>query len=197
MRVAGPYGSARPQVSGDRGRCAAGAAWAVASMIPPMCPPPELSPSSAIPSGPPLPVGLDPALADRSVAELEGLAIEKGAYGIGSVAWLSRALVSPLRDLGPAELRLLLAHGRGLRWILPLALARLEREPFVRAERHPGDLLSQLLIVDEGVWASAPEWRARLERVLHGARAMVHVLSPDDRPRMDDELAAAREAFGF
>lgn len=147
--------------------------------------------------GPPPPPGLDPALAHRSVAELEGLAIERGAYGIGSVAWLSRALVAPLRDLGPAELRLLLAHGRGLRWILPLALARLEREPFVRAERHPGDLLSQVLMVDEGVWASAPDWRAQLERVLHGARAMVHVLPPDDRPRMDDELAAAREAFGF
>ncbi|HZF67466.1 MAG TPA: contact-dependent growth inhibition system immunity protein [Gemmatirosa sp.] len=149
------------------------------------------------PGPPPPPPGLDPALADRSVAELEGLAIEKGAFGIGSVAWLSRALVSPLRDLGPAELRLLLAHGRGLRWILPLALARLEQEPFVRAERQAGDLLSAVLMVDEGVWASAPAWSARLARVLHDARTVTHVLPASDRVHVEDELQAAREAFGF
>jgi hypothetical protein len=149
------------------------------------------------PAGPPPPPGLDPTIADRSVAELEGLAIERGAYGIGSVAWLSRALVSPLRDLGPAELRLLLAHGRGLRWILPLALARLEQEPFVRAERQAGDLLSAVLMVDEGVWASAPAWSARLARVLHDARTVTHVLPARDRAHVEDELQAAREAFGF
>lgn len=163
----------------------------------PVDPSAAAEPPAARPAGPPPLPGLDPALADRSVAELEGLAVEKGAYGIGSVAWLSRALVSPLRDLGPAELRLLLAHGRGLRWILPLALARLEREPFVRGDHHPGDLLSAVLMVDDGVWGSAPEWRARLAQVLHGARSMTHVLPDPDRTRMADELDAAREAFGI
>ena len=120
-----------------------------------------------------------------------------GAYGMGSTAWLSRALASPLQFLGPAELRLLLAHGRGLRWLLPMAVARLEREPFAAGDRGPGDLLSAVLMVDEAAWRDAPALRERLAQVVHAARVLTHVLPDVDRARVEGELDAASEAFGF
>jgi hypothetical protein len=132
-----------------------------------------------------------------SVAELEGLAVPPGAYGMGSTAWLARALVSPLAHLGAAELRLLVAHGRGLRWVLPVALERLEREPFARGDHAPGDLLSAVLMVDAAEWDARPALRARLAALVAAARDQVDVLAPDDRARVSDELEAAREHYGF
>ena len=133
----------------------------------------------------------------RSLAELEGFDVPPGAYGMGSLAWLSRAMVSPMGQLGPAELRLLLGHGRGLRWVLPLALERLEREPFAAGDRGPGDLLTAALTVDPAEWARDPAWPGRLARVVHVAREQVHRLPEPPRARLADDLEAAREQFGF
>ena len=140
---------------------------------------------------------LPPLPLHASLAELEGLEIPPGAYGTGSLAWLSRALVSPLGQLGPNELRLLLGHGRGLRWLLPLALERLEREPFAGGDRGPGELLTAALSVDPSEWAREPESLERLARVVADARAQVEVLSEAARERVAGDLEAAREALGI
>lgn len=149
------------------------------------------------PPGPPLflmPPDYPAEVWERSLEELEDLTVEKGAYGMGSTAWLSRALVSPLRQLGTAELRLLLTQRRGLVWTVPLALERLLREPFAAADYGPGDLLGALLTVDPMDWDSA--WTGRLARVVHEARAHLDLLPNAVRARMADDLEAAREQFG-
>lgn len=135
-----------------------------------------------------------PAVWERSLAELEGLAVEKGAYGLGSTAWLARALVSPLRQLGAAELRLLLTQGRGLAWTVPLALERLRADPFAAADYGPGDLLGALLTVAPARWS--PAWTERLARVVQAARAHLDLLPDAVRTRTADDLEAAREQFG-
>ncbi len=160
----------------------------------PAAPPAQPSPA---PSGPPPflpPPDHPPATWEQSIAELEGLEVEKGAFGLGSTAWLSRALVSPLRQLGPAELRLLLTQGRGLAWVVPLALERLAAEPFAAADYGPGALLAALLTVDPERWD--PAWRDRLARVVHAARAHLDLLPEPARARLADDLDAAREQFG-
>lgn len=145
---------------------------------------------------PPYPAEFDAATLARSIAELDGLAVEKGAYGMGSTAWLARALVSSLRDLGPAELRRLLASGRGVRWVLPMALVRLEREPFLAGDYGPGDLLGAVLALgpDDPAWTS--ERRATLARVLAGARAGVSAIGEPDRTRIAEDLDIAGDLFG-
>jgi hypothetical protein len=159
-------------------------------------PPAAPSPAPAAPGPPPFepPPDHEPAVWERSVAELEGLAVEKGAYGLGSTAWLARALVSPLRQLGAAELRLLLSQGRGLPWVVPLALGRLVKEPFASADYGPGALLGALLTVDPERWD--PVWTDRLARVVHAARTHLALLPEPARTRLGDDLDAAREQFG-
>lgn len=145
---------------------------------------------------PPFPAPPDHAAAvwERSLAELEGLAVEKGAFGLGSTAWLSRALVSPLRQLGAAELRLLLTQGRGLPWVVPLALERLLAEPFLAADYGPGALLAALLTVDPEQWN--PAWHDRLARVVHAAREHLALVPEPHRTPLAEDLEAAREQFG-
>jgi hypothetical protein len=158
--------------------------------------PAELPAAAPMPGPPPFHAPPDhaPEVWERSLAELEGLAVEKGAYGLGSTAWLARALVSPLRQLGAAELRLMLTQGRGLAWVVPLALGRLEAEPFAAADYGPGALLAALLTVDPDRWDAA--WTDRLARVVHAARAHLDVLPEPARSRLGDDLDAAREQFG-
>ena len=133
---------------------------------------------------------------ERSIAELEGLRVEKGAYELGSQAWLSRALVSPIGQLGVPDLRLLVSHGRGLRHLLPIVLERLEREPFAAGDHGPGDLLTVTCLVEDDYWAGHAEERARLLTVLDRAAAGLDTLPDESRDRWREELAAARERFG-
>jgi hypothetical protein len=190
------YAAVRPECQPGRG----GTARAQDPRM--TAPTPTGIPSAATPPAPPAP---DPppfrappdhpaAVWERSVAELEGLAVDKGAYGLGSTAWLARALVSPLRQLGASELRLLLSHGRGLAWVAPLALERLLDEPFAAADYGPGALLGALLTVDPDRWD--PAWTDRLARVVHAARTHLDLLPAPDRARLADDLDAAREQFG-
>ena len=163
--------------------------------------PPPADPSTPPAAGPPpfqAPSDHPADVWERSVAELEGLVVEKGAYGLGSTAWLARALVSPLRQLGAAELRLLLTHGRGLAWVVPLALERVLAEPFAAADYGPGALLTALLtaLFTEGPDRWDPAWRERLAHAVHGARVQLALVPEPVRARLADDLEAAREQFG-
>jgi hypothetical protein len=131
----------------------------------------------------------------RSIADLEQLHVERGAYELGRVAWLSRALVSPIGQLGLVDLRLLLLHERGLPWIIPLALDRLEADPFLVAGDSAGDLLVAVLLVDDAVWIAHPDLAERLRRVLALARERVATFDPAHRERLREELDAADEMF--
>jgi hypothetical protein len=159
------------------------------------------TPSGAVPGPPPFlaPPDHPAAVWDRSLADLEGTVVEKGAYGMGSTAWLARALVSPLRQLGAPELRLLLSQGRGLAWTVPLALERLLREPLAAADYGPGDLLTALLAalaeVEAAAWGEG--WRERLGRVVEGARLALPLVPAAGRERVAGDLDAAREQFGL
>ncbi len=133
---------------------------------------------------------------DRSVAELEGLRVEKGAYELGSLAWLSRALVSPIGQLGVPDLRLLVSHGRGLRHLMPVVLERLERDPFAAGDHGRGDLLTVTCLVDDAYWADHAEERLRLLGILRLAESRLDALPDAERTHWREELAAARERFG-
>jgi hypothetical protein len=132
----------------------------------------------------------------RSIAELEGLHVEKGAYELGSQAWLSRALVSPIGQLGVPDLRLLVSHGRGLRHLMPIVLETLERTPFAAGDHGRGDLLTVTCLVDDAYWADHPDERTRLLAVLRAASTQLDTLPDEERERWREELAAAGERFG-
>jgi hypothetical protein len=153
-----------------------------------VAPPPRLVPPPAPPPG---------DARAKSVAELEALVIDPGAYELGSTAWLARALISPIWQLGVQDLRLLLMHGRGLAWLVPEALERLRAAPWAAGDRGPGELLLGACLVEDAYWAAQPRRRAELAAILHDAESRLDEL-PDEATRAHwrDELAAARERFG-
>lgn len=148
---------------------------------------PDVVPA-ADPDDPPLP---------GSLAAIDGLDVERGAYGGPRVARLSRALRTPISALSLAELRFLLSERRGIAHLVPAALARLEVDPFLRADTHAGDLLLTTLAAADAVWDDAPPWRARVRTVLADARHRLTVDAVDfaTRDRLAAELDVADARF--
>lgn len=146
------------------------------------------------PVPPPPPPPGDPR--GQSVAELEGLVVDRGSYELGSLAWLSRALISPIWQLGVQDLRLLLTHGRGLDWLVPEAVARLAKTPWAGGDHGPGELLLGACLVEDAWWDAHPERRAELADILRVAESRLDEL-PDEATRAHwrEELAIARERF--
>ena len=138
---------------------------------------------------------LDPPLAG-SVAALEGLDIPRGAYGGPRVARLSRALRVPVDALSLGELRFLLSEGRGVGHVLPIALVRLELNPWLMSEVGPGDLLLAVCVAADGLWATMPAWQAQLLDLLRAARGRLDTLDAALRDQLESELAVAEGRFG-
>jgi len=70
-----------------------------------------------------------------------------------------RVATKPVRRLEPGELLPLLRRDLSLPFAVPLAMAKLEAEPFLRAATHPGDLLVAALEVDSVFWKThKPLW---------------------------------------
>ena len=137
---------------------------------------------------------LDPPL-PGSIAQLDGLDIAKGAYGGPRVARLSRALRVPIDALSLGEIRFLLGEGRGLSHLMPVAIARLQGDPFLIAEAGVGDLLLTACVAADAAWSSNPPWRSDFLAMLIVARDHLDALDPAARARLDAELAVAEGRF--
>lgn len=71
-------------------------------------------------------------------------------------AYIAQRLASkPVRRLTAAELRELIARDLSLPITVPLAMERIAEDPFLQAQRHPGDLITTIME------SSARFWRAR------------------------------------
>ena len=138
---------------------------------------------------------LDPPL-PGSIAQLDGLDIAKGAYGGPRVARLSRALRVPIDALSLGEIRFLLGEGRGLSHLMPVAIARLQGDPFLIAEAGVGDLLLTACVAADAAWSSNPPWRSGFLAMLIAARHRLDALDPATRDLLEPEVAVAEGRFG-
>ncbi|MFI0218870.1 contact-dependent growth inhibition system immunity protein [Streptomyces lydicus] len=72
----------------------------------------------------------------------------------------------PLGELGPANLRTLIAQQVALPYILPLAVRLLLEEPLLDAYYYEGDLLLATVKVPASAWSLFPELGAGLRTVV-------------------------------
>ncbi len=88
---------------------------------------------------------------------------------------------TPIERLGTEALRFLLQEGESAAVVLRVAIDRLERDPFLGGDFHPGDLLVEVLAQRSAVWNAAPELRARAYALVDDAGTMSNLLEPADR----------------
>lgn len=89
---------------------------------------------------------------DRSIEELENDFWGEPEFGSYVVTVCHRARKKPLSELSAEEIRLLVGQRIGLKYILPLAVELVESEPLLEVTFFEGDLLCQLLRLEEVHW---------------------------------------------
>lgn len=87
-------------------------------------------------------------------------------FDSGLVQTCHRLRRKPIGEFTVEDLRIMIGQKIGLRWLMPLALEVLERDPLAEGDFFPGDLLSSALRSPVEFWAEEPGLRSRLSAVL-------------------------------
>lgn len=121
---------------------------------------------------------------DATLAELLGAQLEV-SFDSGLVRSCRRAWNRPLREMSPADVRVLLAQAwpDAVPYLVPIALEMLEADPWVDAAFFEGDLLVVVLSAKlDPFWRSAaPEQRQRAIRIAHEVRSDAELSGAADR----------------
>ncbi len=96
---------------------------------------------------------------------------------------------TPIEQLGTEALRLMLQEGESVGVLLRVAIDRLERNPFLAGDFHPGDLLVAVLRLPGPQWGAATDLRARAFALAHDAGQACDILAPADRVIVRDAIA--------
>ena len=90
----------------------------------------------------------------------------------------------PISKLTVEDLRLLIGQKTGLRFLVPLALDVLESNPFAEGDMYKGDLLSNVLRVNDDFWSNHPELNNRLVNIGIEISGLAQTISAEILPAM-------------
>lgn len=104
---------------------------------------------------------------DQSLEEIEGNSWgAPPADATNLVRTAHRLRRTPLRDLDPEDLRLLLTQKLSLDVLIPRTLTLLEQHPLLEGDYYPGDVLVALLTAPQSYWSTNPAHLTRLEQII-------------------------------
>jgi hypothetical protein len=130
---------------------------------------------------------------DNNLSELEGVVWEEPSFDSQVVRESHRLRLVPLRELTVEDLRFLIGQEIGLTYIVPLAIERLEGNPFIQGDYYPGDLLVSVLGTSENFWTLHGDLHLRMRRIVANAISLVDSIDlPTD---VEQNLARRFRAF--
>ena len=98
----------------------------------------------------------------KSLQELDGQDWGEPTFDSHLVTECHRLRRVPLRDFTVEDLRITIGQQIGLDYLIPLALERLEDDPFAEGAYYPCDLLVSVLRAEVRFWRIHPELRESL-----------------------------------
>ena len=131
----------------------------------------------------------------KTLDELEGVVWGRPNYDSYLVQTCHRLRTKPIGEFGIEDLRIMIGQNIGLSYLLPLALDRLEEDPWAAGDMYPGDLLKMTARADFP-WHTRADLRDRVQAVVVRALADIPNLryeEEDGLPNLDvpgEELAA-------
>jgi hypothetical protein len=72
-----------------------------------------------------------------------------------------------------------------LRFLMPIAIDRLEEEPLAEGDFYPGDLLTAVLRTDESFWAKHPECLNRARQIVRRVKDRAPSIEQPVRESLD------------
>jgi hypothetical protein len=110
---------------------------------------------------------------NQSLQDLEGDNWGEPTYESHLVQTIHALRRKPLNEFTVEDLRIMLGQSVGVKHLVPLALAHLERDPFVAGDFYPGDLLGVVMGVRAEYWRSHPTEAVRMTRIADQASALL------------------------
>lgn len=104
------------------------------------------------------------------------------------VAAIIKSWKKPLQELTDDEIGRLVVQHDGYPYVLDLVWPKLDQDPLFCGGYYPGDVLSNLIRAEPGVWAKRPEYRMALEALCR--RALER--SPDENEGFRESLGLPR-----
>lgn len=94
---------------------------------------------------------------DKSLEELENSYWKDSGFDSYVVRTVQAARKKPLSELSNEEIRVLVSQKVGLKYVLPIAVEILKRNPLTEASLYEGDLLECVLRLSSSDWSDNPE----------------------------------------
>lgn len=104
----------------------------------------------------------------KSLDQLEGVTSGKPPYDSYLARTIHALRRKPIGEFSTEDLRITIGQGEGIPYLVPLALERLEENPFLAGDYYPGDLLLAVLRA-EAHWGGDQELRSRVRAVVEEA----------------------------
>src|SRR5690348_11697953 len=115
----------------------------------------------------------------KTLEVLEGVIAGEPPYDSNLVRTIYALRKKPIGEFTTEDLRITIGQGRGIPFLLPLALERLEADPLAEGHCYPGDLLMNVLHA-EPHWGANQEVRARVRRIIERALEQLARIEPVD-----------------
>ena len=112
----------------------------------------------------------------KSIQQLEGDDWDEPTFHAHLVRECHRLRRVPLCDFTAENLRIMIGQNIGLEYLVPLALERLQAEPYAEGDLYPGDLLVNVLRSDMEFWQRRPELRQQLVAIAERATGPSKIL---------------------
>ena len=109
----------------------------------------------------------------KSIEALEQDVWAEPAFPSSVVRTCHRARKKPLCQLSVEEIRCLIAQKTGLKYVIPLALERLQNDPLTEVTFYPGDLLAVMLRLDPSDWEQNPDELQAFRGILKNSREQI------------------------
>ena len=93
---------------------------------------------------------------NKSIEELENDYWDDPALDSYVITTCHKARQKPIRSLSNEEIRCLIGQKTGIKYLLPIAVGIVKKEPFIDITLFEGDLLLQLLRLDINDWKYNP-----------------------------------------
>jgi hypothetical protein len=90
----------------------------------------------------------------------------------------------PIKNLSIENLRMLIGQKIGLKYLVPVALEYLEKDPLSEGDMYKGDLLANLALVDEKYWEHYPELNNRMVEIKNELSIHAEIINTELLPAL-------------